>query len=589
MKKNRIFWKFFWTSVIGFTLSLLAFSLLVQNAVTKFNTEINKGNLQKIAALSSRILEQPIVKMNYEALGQICYDTAKETNSRITVINGQGKVLADSHESPAVMANHADRTEFIDAIAYGMGESTRYSKTRKADLMYCARLLKTPQGNVVVRCSIPLEMLESYTNGIFATITKIMIITLIIITIVSAFLTNITIRPLIELRKGALEFAEGNLDKKLPVSDTYEIGALAKSMNNMAREINRKITVISEQQTRQETILSSMLEAVIAVDKNDSIILANRAAIKLFDLKEDYLGRHYSNLLRSTEMQAAMKQTMEKGFSDCEVLVFRNNRENILKLHGTTLRNSDDKAVGTLFVLNDVTEIKRLENIRKDFVANVSHELKTPVTSIKGFVEVLQDGAINDSANSKRFLEIISRQTLRLEAIINDLLSLSKLDYQGSELRVGIVDCKIADIIESAVQLCEQKAEKKHISLVTKIQEDVVAKANPSLIEQAITNLLDNAIKYSPEEKDILISLEQDEDETRISVQDKGTGIPESEQKRLFERFYRVDKGRSRDMGGTGLGLSIVKHIISTVHNGKVSVESTCGEGSTFTIHLPKE
>ena len=299
------------------------------------------------------------------------------------------------------------------------------------------------------------------------------------------------------------------------------------------------------------------------------------------------VGRNIEEIVRNPELQQFVQNTLQgKDLSVAADVFVINNGERFLQLHGTSLTDSKSQRNGAVIVLHDITQIHRLEEVRRDFVANVSHELKTPITSIKGFVETLQEGALNKPQEAKRFLEIIARHADRLNAIVDDLLSLSRLEEDSEKRRLFFENTYLRPVLVSAVELSKIKAEKKNITVELICDESIAAKINSALIEQAVLNLIDNAIKYSNDNSNVKISVQKQEKEILISVCDKGCGIEKQHLSRIFERFYVVDKSRSRKLGGTGLGLSIVKHI-SQVHGGCVTVESKVNEGSTFTIHLP--
>jgi two-component system phosphate regulon sensor histidine kinase PhoR len=271
-----------------------------------------------------------------------------------------------------------------------------------------------------------------------------------------------------------------------------------------------------------------------------------------------------------------------------EEIVLHGTESKFLQVSGTVLHNSEGEKIGALVVLNDITRLRQLENIRREFVANVSHELKTPITSIKGYIETLQEGALEDKENAIKFLEIIAKQADLLHALIDDLLSLSKIEQEAERGEMQLVDEKVRRIIEDAIASYETRARERRIRVTLQCKDEVVVKANARLLEQAVGNLLDNAIKYSEAGSSVDIEVVKNKKEVAIAVRDHGGGMAPEHLSRLFERFYRVDKGRSRELGGTGLGLAIVKHIIQA-HGGRVAVESTLGKGSTFTLLLPKQ
>jgi two-component system phosphate regulon sensor histidine kinase PhoR len=292
-------------------------------------------------------------------------------------------------------------------------------------------------------------------------------------------------------------------------------------------------------------------------------------------------------VVRNPELQNFIEQTLAGSEAvESQVIILNEDEERYLQFRGTILRDATGNKIGTVVVFDDVTRLRKLENMRKDFVANVSHELKTPITSIKGFIETLMDGAINDPEDARRFLDIIARQTHRLNAIIDDLLTLSKIEQQTEKTQIQLQSSPLLPTLTAAAQLCEVRATPKDIRMRIDCSEDLTVSINPPLLEQAVVNLIDNAVKYSPEHGEVMIRALPNDTEVLIQVIDRGCGIEPRYLPRLFERFYRVDKARSRKLGGTGLGLAIVKHIVQA-HDGRVTVESTPGTGSVFTIHLP--
>jgi two-component system phosphate regulon sensor histidine kinase PhoR len=332
-----------------------------------------------------------------------------------------------------------------------------------------------------------------------------------------------------------------------------------------------------------------MLEAVIAVDREERLISLNPAAAKWFETEpEKVQGRSIPEAIRNLAMQQFIVRALRSRAPMEDDIVVYQNGERTLNIRSAPLLDAAQEPIGTLIVFNDVTQLRRLENMRRDFVANVSHEIKTPLTAIKGFVETLNQGVAENPAEAKRFLGIVAKHVDRLTSVVEDLLMLSRIEDQGERHELKQERTRLREIFQNAVQVCRPGADEKRIRIELAGDENLTAVVDPVLIEQAVVNLLDNAIKYSDAETSVRLAAQQTAEEIRISVQDHGIGIERKHLPRLFERFYRVDKARSRAMGGTGLGLAIVKHI-SQAHGGRVDVASALNEGSTFTIHLPRD
>ena len=409
----------------------------------------------------------------------------------------------------------------------------------------------------------------------------------ILAAILSLLVSRRISRPIEEIKKGAEGFARGDFEHRLPVSNSEELGSLSETMNQMAVELQNRINSMREQRNELEAVLSSMVEGVIAVDNEERIISVNQAAAQMLETNpSDVQNRSIQEVVRNTDLQNFVRNALSSDKTVEKDIILHGNGQRILNGHSTVLCDAEGQSMGALIVLNDVTQLRRLENIRKEFVANVSHEIKTPITAIKGFVETLRDGAMENREDAERFLKIIENHVDRLSAIIEDLLSLSRIEREVERDEIVLKEDPIRDVLRTAIQVCQVKASSKNVQIVLSCNEDLKANINAPLLEQAVVNLLDNAIKYSDDESDVNVSAKKVDNEIVLSVHDKGSGIKQENLPRIFERFYRVDKARSRKQGGTGLGLAIVKHI-AQAHGGYVLVDSTYGEGSTFSIHLP--
>jgi len=394
-------------------------------------------------------------------------------------------------------------------------------------------------------------------------------------------------QPLQDMRRGAERFAAGDFSHALTVPDTVELGSLASTLNRMAAQLAEQIAVITQQRNEQEAILESMHEGVLALDTRERVITVNRAAEALLGVVATQAKGHtIQEVVRNVALQRLLVAAVHNPEPTTADIVLRGSGERFLQATATALRDAQRRELGVLVVLNDVTPLRRLENIRRDFVSNVSHELKTPITSIKGFVETLRDGALDDREHAEHFLGIIARHAERLHAIIEDLLALSRIEQDSDSYDIPRLETSLTDVMQAAILDCAAKAAAQQVTVIPTCEAELRVAVNAPLLEQAMVNLLDNAITYSNPASSVWVSAGQEDDMLVINVRDQGLGIPHEHLDRIFERFYRVDKARSRERGGTGLGLAIVKHI-AQVHGGQVSVTSTVGQGSTFTLRLP--
>jgi two-component system, OmpR family, phosphate regulon sensor histidine kinase PhoR len=407
--------------------------------------------------------------------------------------------------------------------------------------------------------------------------------------VICLFISRRISRPIEEMRRGAERYARGELDHRLAEPSTSELAGLADAMNQMAAQLRGRIDAVMRQRNELEAVLSSMTEGVIALDLEDHIARVNQAAASLFNQPPDHLKhRSIQEVFRNQRLPGLIETTAVTQTMVAADLVAHQLGERIINTRVTPLRDADSKSIGTLLVLNDVTQFRRLENMRRDFAANVSHEIKTPLTAIKGFVETLQHEDPVNVDQTRRFLAIIEKHVNRLTAIIDDLMHLSRIEREDEFRLIKFDKSRLEEILKTAIHLCTDRSNAKQIAVKLSCPAELQARVDATLLEQAAVNLLDNAIKYSPQNSEIRIAAQATAAEILIRFQDKGIGIPSKHLPRLFERFYRVDKARSRNLGGTGLGLAIVKHI-AQAHGGKVSVESAQGQGSTFTLHLPRE
>ena len=589
--KRRLLWQIYPVFLVIIGLGLFAISWNVRDLIRTSHQNEKRLFLKRIAALSAPSFEPLLEKSDLSKIQKRCVDMGAVTETRYTVIDLTGKVLGDSEEPPEKMLNHFDRPEFKQALTKEVGSDIRPSETLEQEMMYVAvPILQEGKVVAVLRSSIAMEQLKATQQLIFMEFVRYGVVILAVLAFLSFILSMKISSPLKLLRQGAERFAKGDLNHRLPVSKVGDFGELAVSMNKMAAQLDDRIRTVMAQRNEQKAVLTSMIEGVIAISIEGHILSINSAAVEILRLSaSDAVGRTVEEAFRNSKLQEFIQHvTGTDDPAEQQIILHEEGgrNERYLRVHGTALRDDRSQKIGILIVLNDETHIRRLEKVRRDFVANVSHELKTPVTSIKGFIETLLDGAFDKPEDRRRFLEIIGRQTNRLNSIIDDLLMLSRIEQQSENESLILNPVPLKPILASAVGLCEIIATEKKIRVKIDCPEDLEVPVNGSVLEQAVVNLVDNAIKYSDSGNDVHVDAVQDGQETLIHVRDHGCGIQSHYLPRIFERFYRVDKARSRKLGGTGLGLAIVKHIAQS-HQGTVTVESTVGKGSTFTLHLP--
>lgn len=599
MKSRRLLWQLFPANLLITLGALLIMTWYAASTAKELYFDQMRQDLESRALLISNQVADLLLS-SPERLQSFCRQAGRQSATRITVIAHDGVVLADSSEDPAKMSNHGHRPEVKTAFSGRSGYSLRYSATLGRDMLYVAIPLPSATGKELpgaLRLSVSIAAIDNVITSIYLKVALGCVFVVIFAGIVTLIVSRRIARPLEEMTHGAERLARGHTDELLAVdteSMSTEMSGLAKSLNRMAKQIRERLNTITLQHNELETVFSSMTEMVLAIDTGKRIIRLNRSAAALFYLSpEDMKGKMLHGVIRNKELHAIIDEVLaERKPVEKDIILFVGPDKTYLQTRAVPLADEQKKPIGVLIVLNDMTRLRKLENLRRDFVANVSHELKTPVTSIRGYVETLLDGAIDNREDAGRFLEIIARQTSRLDAIINDLLMLSRIELNTDHDKVSMIRVRLRDILESATLLCQPKAADKKIEINIDCEDNLFVKINPNLIEQAVINLLTNAITYSPEQSSVALSASLRGNEGRknilmISVEDNGIGIEKEHLARLFERFYRTDKARSSAGGGTGLGLSIVKHI-AVAHGGSVTVKSEPGTGSTFTLLIPQ-
>ncbi len=589
MKQSRLFWRIY----VYFLLAALAAQGIATGNAVRTLRHFHEAHVADDLEVRGRLAARDILRYSpardADQIDKICKEVGRLTSTRMTVILPEGAVLGDSDENPVSMDNHAGRPEIAEALRVKTGTSVRYSDTLKKRLMYIALPVRRDGVIVaVVRMSQPLAEIRWTQHAISSQLLIGGLFAAALFALVALYLSRRITRPLEDMRRIAERLAKGDLSARVTVATNDEIGALARTINDMAAQLGDRMDTIMRQHVEQDAVLASMVEGVLAVDVEGRILYVNEAFGRLLDIEpEKARGRTVQEAVRHHEVQDFVVATLTNaGPSEAEIVV-RGVAERHLQLHGTPLADPDEQRIGGLVVVNDMTRLTRLERVRSDFVANVSHELKTPITALKGCVETLSGETSPPPADAARFTAMMSRHVCRLEAIVEDLLSLSRIEFEAAREQVHRDRISIEEVLQRVAHTFAQAAEVKGITLNVKCSEDLSAPLNGPLLEQAIGNLVDNAIKYSGEGRCVSVASRQDGDQIVIDVADQGPGIEKKHLARIFERFYRVDTARSRALGGTGLGLSIVKHIV-LAHQGNVTVESSIGSGTTFTLCLPR-
>jgi len=551
-------------------------------------------NIQTSLVTQARLIEaqispESIKNEDVTSLEALVKTLSAKTKCRITVINTKGKVLADSEKSFAEipeMENHLYRPEVKMALSGAVGIDTRYSSTLGINMLYVALPLKEGTETLgVLRLALPLVSVEKTLSSIRKIVILGLLFAVFLAFILGTLLTAQTIRPINRMIQISRKYSEGDFSRRIIQSSKDEIGQLANTLNKMAQDIEDKIKEIKTQNQKLAAIFNSMIEGIIVVDKGSRVISINPTIEKIFDVsKEEVVGNIFLEAIRNNDIFEVINNVLKRGESISKEINLLLPVRKTFEVSASPIFDNDT-VNGCLVVIHDITEIRHLETIRSDFVANVSHELKTPLTSIKGFIETLLEGALDDRENNRSFLKIIQDHAERLDKLVNDLLSLSHLESKEIALKKKSFDLRKQ--IDEITTSFKTQLKKKDIELKNELSSGFMITADKDKIEQVFTNLIDNAIKFNKEKGLIKICGQEVNGRVKITVEDSGIGIPGKDVPRIFERFYRVNKARSRELGGTGLGLSIVKHIVE-LHNGTVGVESVEGLGSKFWLILPK-
>jgi len=591
MQHKRLIWQLYPSQLLITLAALLAFTWYGTSSIRSFQLSETAASLESQAHLVAGTVGLYLGHDDRVGLAAFCREAGKKTTTRLTVIAPDGKVLADSDEDPLRMENHNDRPEIMAALAGKIVPSLRFSQTLQENLMYVAIPLQDEGNRIgVLRAATPVTAMDQALSAIYQKIIWGSFVVALIASLVAWFIARRISKPLERMKLGAERFAQGDFAVRLREEGAEELASLARALNEMAFQLDGRIETIVRQHSQLQAVFSSMVEGVITVDTGERILDVNQSGAQLLNVDPGKIkGKSILLALRNTHLQNFVKNALACASpieGEISSRMSADGEEKYFYAHGTRLQDSQGHIAGALIVLNDVTKLRRLESIRRDFVANVSHELKTPITSIEGFAETLLDGALDDPEDARRFVAIIGKQASRLHSIVEDLLALSRVEQEARREEIVLQELPVAEILQAAIQSCSPRAEEENMVINLVCTETLTARINPALLEQAVVNLLDNAVKYSGKGSAIKIEADNEQGEVLIRISDNGVGIAAQDITRIFERFYRVDKARSAKLGGTGLGLSIVKHIVAA-HHGHITVKSRPGKGSIFTIHLP--
>lgn len=569
--------------------TLIFVAVVLQRSLRVEMVEQLQADMSQQLLLIGEIVKDRYKKNDGLAGGDALADQlGNKLGSRVTLINHNGVVVGDSGiplAKVAEMDNHALRPEVVDSLDKEVGFIIRYSATLETDLMYAAsRIKKGTDEGMTIRLAVPLSNVKKALSRLQGLIVGATLLGALLSLGMAYLVARSFSRPIKEMTAVATEIAGGDLKKRFRRYPGHEIGDLGRAFDRMADNLQARIDDITEGRDRLEAVLRGMAEGVMVLDRDGNVIVANKALQVLMDIPTSPVGWQITEFLRNAEILDALKKVREGALHATTEVRTLGRIPRFLEVHMVRLPDLAPQA-GVVVVFHDLTERKRVEEIRRDFVANVSHELRTPLTAIRGSAETLLGGALDSPQYAKHFAEMISRNAIRLERLAQDLLELATME--SGEQAMETEEISGANLADSALATVGELADEQGVELDLRMpNEDLVLRGSRRHLEQAVINLLDNAIKYTDRGGTVRLSISKHANEVHIKVSDTGIGIAEDHLQRIFERFYRIDKNRSRALGGTGLGLAIVKHTAQN-HGGRVDVESVPGRGTTFTLTLP--
>ncbi len=568
------------------SLPVLGLGLYLRSLVRhSTHAQIEEGLLRSAALVADEAADA--FRAGQDAVSQaLARRQGQALQARVTLIARDGLVVGDSEHDPRTMDNHGHRPEVRQALAEGVGADTRHSETLDLDMLYVAARVgpaREPLGTA--RVALPLSQVEQASRHAGAAVGTAVVIAMGVALLLSVWLSARVTGPLRELSEAAAAVAVGDLDTRVRPRSQDELGQVATTFNHMVSQLRLTVQGLQEEKRRVETILAQMADGIIVVGADDRVIVCNAAAGDIFGIApQTAVGRTLAEATIHYELDEMFQRARDDAAPVRMDIRTTQPREAALDAVVTPIYGSDGELQAAVCVLHDMTELRRLESIRRDLVANVSHELRTPLATIRAKADVLLDSAKDDVEARERFLSNIAAECARLSTLLDDLLALARIESGKWEPRPQPV--ALRDVAERVVAKLEPAIKSKALEVRVDVRRDVEARADPDALERIVLNLLDNAVRYTPEGGRVSIEATATGREVCLDVADTGVGIPEADLPRVFERFYRVDRTRSRQLGGTGLGLSIVRHLVEA-HGGTVAAESASGQGSRFSVRLP--
>lgn len=563
---------------------LVSFVFLAHRQFTNQQEDMIQGQMQ---VLVDSIDRNPTAKESEGDLQDQIEAVSDYFQERISLMDADGQVLFDTEIDENQAENHATREEFMEAVQSGQIETaSRQSMSTDQSMYYAAQAITDQEGNLlgVVRISNTVDNL----NQVVVFLSSLLAISLLILILITIFMTyywtNKIGKPIDEIKSVTHELANKNYDARYTLSSYSDINELGDSINDLAENLKAQFNAIKHNDQQLTKLLENLVVGVILINENREITVCNPMANEILGVNiYGNIGRVYSDIIHSSDIIQLVEKAIRKNRAQNKEIILYLQNEKTLDVNVVPIREEEEKNDYVL-LFYDITEIKRLEQVRTDFVANASHELRTPITALKGFSETLLDGAMEDKDLLVEFLEIMLKESTRLDYMVQDILQLSRLEQRPSQQ--GVSPVAVDQVIADVMQVLQQKAESKQISLDLHVKDKLQVLVNQDELKQVAMNLIGNAITYTPEQGHVETEIYQENNEAVIKIADDGIGIPEKDQTRIFERFYRVDKARSRNAGGTGLGLAIVKWLVEGME-GRIQVESQLGQGSAFYLYLP--